>query len=444
MSVRQTKRNVVFYSLYVPMNKNFFPFVFVCLIMGVVLLGGNHAAGSTGSATWEHVADSILGFSNDTIFKDNGDTVVKHYYMTRMRKNGDTVVKKNNLFRKFYTYFRTANEDKTQVKKFDFSIIGGPHYSSTVKLGLGIVAAGLYRVDKNDLSIPPSNVSFFGDVTTTGFYLLGVRGNTLFKSGKYRLDFNTYFFSFPSAFWGIGYDSATYGKAGAYKRLQNQVKVDFMIRVADDFYVGANASFNYIEGKNFTNIEQLRGEDPLNINTGVGVFVMYDSRDFITNAYRGIYFKAEQRFFPSFMGNRETFYRTEIQWNAYHPLWKGAVMAYDVHGMFNYGNPPWTMLALMGGSSRMRGYYEGRYRDNNLIEAQVELRQKVYGRNGIVIWGGAGNVFPSFSKINGAHTLPNYGIGYRWEFKKRVNVRLDYGFGLKGQKSFMFGINEAF
>ena len=444
MSVRQTKRNVVFYSLYVPMNKNFFPFVFVSLIMGVVLLGGNHAAGSTGSATWEHVADSILGFSNDTIFKDNGDTVVKHYYMTRMRKNGDTVVKKNNLFRKFYTYFRTANEDKTQVKKFDFSIIGGPHYSSTVKLGLGIVAAGLYRVDKNDLSIPPSNVSFFGDVTTTGFYLLGVRGNTLFKSGKYRLDFNTYFFSFPSAFWGIGYDSATYGKAGAYKRLQNQVKVDFMIRVADDFYVGANASFNYIEGKNFTNIEQLRGEDPLNINTGVGVFVMYDSRDFITNAYRGIYFKAEQRFFPSFMGNRETFYRTEIQWNAYHPLWKGAVMAYDVHGMFNYGNPPWTMLALMGGSSRMRGYYEGRYRDNNLIEAQVELRQKVYGRNGIVIWGGAGNVFPSFSKINGAHTLPNYGIGYRWEFKKRVNVRLDYGFGLKGQKSFMFGINEAF
>ena len=427
-----------------PMKKKFFSPVLFCLIVGATLFGGGRAAGSAGSATWEHVADSILGFSNDTVFKDNGDTVVKHYYMTRMRKNGDTVIKKNNFFRKFYTYFRTANEDKTQEKDFDFSIIGGPHYSSTVKLGLGIVAAGLYRVDKNDLSIPPSNVSFFGDVTTTGFYLLGVRGNTLFTGGKYRLDFNTYFFSFPSAFWGIGYDSATYGKAGAYKRLQNQVKVDFMVRVAKDFYVGTNASFNYIKGKDFTNIEQLRGENPLNINAGLGVFLMYDSRDFITNAYRGIYFKAEQRFFPSFMGNREAFYRTEVQWNAYHPLWKGAVLAYDVHGMFNYGNPPWTMLALMGGSSRMRGYYEGRYRDNNLIEAQVELRQKVYGRNGIVIWGGAGNVFPSFSKFNGAHTLPNYGIGYRWEFKKRVNVRLDYGFGLRGQKSFMFGINEAF
>ena len=41
-------------------------------------------------------------------------------------------------------------------------------------------------------------------------------------------------------------------------------------------------------------------------------------------------------------------------------------------------------------------------------------------------------------------TLPNYGIGYRWEFKNRVNVRLDYGFGKKGQSGFLFNINEAF
>jgi hypothetical protein len=39
--------------------------------------------------------------------------------------------------------------------------------------------------------------------------------------------------------------------------------------------------------------------------------------------------------------------------------------------------------------------------------------------------------------------LPNYGIGYRWEFKKRVNVRLDWGFG-KRQMGVIFSINEAF
>lgn len=116
------------------------------------------------------------------------------------------------------------------------------------------MAAGLYRVDKKDLSIQPSSVSLFGDITTTGFYLLGVSNNTLHKGGKYRVGFSTYFFSFPSAFWGIGYDNATYATPGSYKRLQNQVKADFMFRVAKNFYLGVDASFNYIEGKDFSDV----------------------------------------------------------------------------------------------------------------------------------------------------------------------------------------------
>ena len=38
---------------------------------------------------------------------------------------------------------------------------------------------------------------------------------------------------------------------------------------------------------------------------------------------------------------------------------------------------------------------------------------------------------------------PNYGAGLRWELKKRVNVRLDYGFGKK-TSGFLLNINEAF
>ena len=54
--------------------------------------------------------------------------------------------------------------------------------------------------------------------------------------------------------------------------------------------------------------------------------------------------------------------------------------------------------------------------------------------------GRSGDCFP---KVFVKHILPNYGFGYRWEFKKRVNVRLDLGFG-KHQTGFIFNINEAF
>ena len=101
------------------------------------------------------------------------------------------------------------------------------------------------------------------------------------------------------------------------------------------------------------------------------------------------------------------------------------------------------MLAEVGSINRMRGYYEGRYRDKNLMEAQIELRQHVWKRNGIVLWAGLAEVYPDFGELRWNRILPNAGIGYRWEFKKRVNVRLDYGFTRNGG-GFLFNINEAF
>ena len=52
----------------------------------------------------------------------------------------------------------------------------------------------------------PSNVSIFGDVSTVGFFLLGVRGNNFFPKDRFRLNYNAYLFSFPSSYWGIGYE----------------------------------------------------------------------------------------------------------------------------------------------------------------------------------------------------------------------------------------------
>ena len=118
-------------------------------------------------------------------------------------------------------------------------------------------------------------------------------------------------------------------------------------------------------------------------------------------------------------------------------------MAYNLHARLTYGNTPWGLLSTLGGTSVMRGYFEGRYRDKSEIDVCIELRQHVWRRNGVVLWVGGATVFPKFSEISARKLLPNYGIGYRWEFKKRVNVRLDLGFG-RHQTGFIFSINEAF
>ena len=172
--------------------------------------------------------------------------------------------------------------------------------------------------------------------------------------------------------------------------------------------------------------------------------MVYDTRDNLTNPHRGYYLRLQQLTRPRFMGNDYAFSTTSLRFDTYQRPWKGAILAEDVCTTFNFGNPSWGMMAELGGTTSMRGYYEGRYRDKHSMEATVELRQHIWKRNGIVVWGGAGTVFPKFSALRSKYILPNAGVGYRWEFKKDVNVRLDYGFGKSGQSGFLFNINEAF
>lgn len=341
-------------------------------------------------------------------------------------------------------YFNDSNKNKKH-KRFDFSVIGGPHYASDTKFGLGLVAAGLYRTDPNDSILPPSNVSLYGDVSSVGFYMLGVRGNHIAPKGRYRIDYHLYFYSFPSEFWGIGYEMGDNdANKSDMKCWQAQAEVSFLFRVADNFYIGPMASYDYVIGKHIERPELLQGMDQHTWNVGAGVSLVYDNRDNLTNPHRGIYLNINQMFRPGFMGNDYAFSTTAFRFDAYQRLGRGTVLAEDIGANFNFGNPSWGMMAELGGTHSMRGYYEGRYRDKHSLEATVELRQHVWKRNGIVVWVGAGTIFPKFSALRSKQILPNAGVGYRWEFKKNVNVRLDYGFGKSGQSGFLFNINEAF
>lgn len=376
---------------------------------------------------------------NNICFTDSDSVTVKPY----LENHTDSTNKKQGFFKKVLNYLSDANKVK-ENKRFDFSIIGGPHYSTDTKLGIGLVAAGLYRSERKDTLLPQSNLSLYGDISTVGFYMLGVRGTHIFPKDKYRINYNLYFYSFPSLYWGEGYDmGANDDNKSKYDRFQAQAKVDFLWRITKNLYAGPQLTFNYVKGHDFEKPELWEGEDARNTNFGVGFSILYDSRDFLTNAYKGFYLRLDQRFSPDFLGNDFAFSSTELTANLYRQVWKGGVVAGQFHTLLNYGNPHWGMMASLGSSYSMRGYYEGRYRDKCAVDTQVELRQKVWRRNGIAIWLGAGTIFPKFSEFKTKQILPNYGIGYRWEFKKRVNVRMDLGFG-KHQTGFIFNINEAF
>lgn len=349
-------------------------------------------------------------------------------------------LRNRTFWQKFLAYFNDANKNKKN-KKFDFSVIGGPHYSTTTKLGIGLVAAGLYKTDRSDSLLKVSNVSLFGDVSTSGFYMLGVKGTNIFPRDLFRLDYTLFFFSFPSNYWGMGYDLCNDDdNESDLDRWQTRMKTSFLIRIADNFYAGPMVTFDYIKASDVERPELLEGMKKEEWHFGIGANIVYDSRDVLTNPHRGVYFNLCEYVRPKAWGNVGTITTTDLELSGYKTVWKGGIIAGNLKSQLNFGDPTWATMAQF----TMRGYYEGRYRDKHKIEAQVELRQHVWRRMGLTGWIGAGTVFHKFSQMDADEILPNFGVGYRWEFKKDVNVRLDLGFGKSGQTGFMFNINEAF
>lgn len=350
--------------------------------------------------------------------------------------------KKNNFTQKLLDYLDDSNKEKPD-KKLDISFLGGPFYATETKLGIGLVASGLYRIDRSDKELSPSNISIYGTGTTSGLYGLGIRNNTIFPKDKYRIDADFGFDSYPTRYYGIGYEQGKQSNYSEYTLWEVYLNGKFLRRIANNIYLGFTTDIHSSDAGDIHDVSFFESRKLHNTSIGIGGIVSYDSRDFIPNPSKGVYLKIQFTNYPTGLGSTYSFRRTDFAIRHYRSLWNGGIVAFDIQGIFNSGNVPWSMMATLGDAFQMRGYYRGRYRDKKLLQAQTELRQKITGRHGAVVWVGAGNVFSRMGDLKGSQTLPNAGIGYRWEFKKRVNVRLDYGFG-KGQSAFYFNINEAF
>ena len=356
----------------------------------------------------------------------------------------------------FVRYIAESNLDQSFDKRVDMAFVPTLYYTNSTSLGLAVMATGLYRLDKRNRAIPASNFSVFATASITGFYRVGVSGTNIFRNDNQRIIYNAEFFSMPTLFWGVGYDAAMQNEAVNYLASRSIADVRFLQKVAKGLYVGVGADFNYhfgrFGGKRYVAKEEflslLGGEGTKYNATGISLFVEYDSRDAVTNPQRGVYVAAQAKVRPREMNSvGHTLWSGRLTANYDQRLWHGGVLAFDLSGELNSKYTPWVYNATLGGA--LRGYYAGRFNDLCAISLQAELRQKIYKRLGVVAWGGAGNVFHDFGTFSWRETLPTYGVGLRYELRKNVNLRLDYGFGSRDSRrklihGAVFSINEAF
>lgn len=411
---------------------------------------------------------AINAFSKHSPVTETRDSVVVDSITGQARKYKLT---DNKVLKPVYwVYNYLANSNKLRSDKtYDGGFVFGPAYNINTGFAIGGGYSALYSFDKNDPSLQKSIVNGFFQASVKGIVAIGVEGHNFMKNDKHRFNYEFSFTHYPSAFWGIGYDTSLKNfydnRMVSSKQLLLKLEGDFTWKLARNLYFGPKLDFLY---SNLYKTEDVlpKGEENMYPNglmsellllpdgsgksqpgtqaaTGIGFTLTYDSRDFATNAYKGHYINLQQlAFIPGL--NKYGFLTTDLKYQTYAPLWKKCTLAFQVHGRFNYGNDviPWIRLASTGNQGMGRGYFYGQYRDNNVTETQLELRQRLIWRLGVVAWAGAINIF-NFDNFRWDHTLPTYGFGIRWEFKPRVNVRVDWGFTKTGN-SIVFNIGEAF
>jgi hypothetical protein len=108
------------------------------------------------------------------------------------------------------------------------------------------------------------------------------------------------------------------------------------------------------------------------------------------------------------------------------------------------GNAPFFLLSTFGGSTDLRGYPSGRYRDRMMYALQAEYRWQFSERWIFTGFAGFGEVAESFGDF-GDDFLPAAGLGARFVLSKkhRVGLSFDVAQG-KDSTEYYMGVGEAF
>ena len=322
----------------------------------------------------------------------------------------------------------------------------GLAYTRETNLALTLSASASYRAEDQH---PFSHAQVAVMASVDGFYRVQVAGEHLFRLGEGRLLYDASVASLPTRFWGLGYDAAVSNARTQYTLFTSYGSATYLHHVVGGLHLGAGVDLRYGAGRDVEPLAeeylQWAGQRVRSIyTTGLSLTARYDTRNSQYNATRGAYLAFTSEIRPKGLGNySQTLWHLTAQANYYQPLWQGAVAALDLYADAWSSATPWFYWPALGGQSRMRGYYYGRYTDRKMATAQVELRQRIYGPVGVVAWGGAGSVFSSLKTFDWGEILPSYGIGVRLTAGERTALRIDYGFGRRCS-GLIINVNEAF
>ena len=356
------------------------------------------------------------------------------------QQSGDTTVPRKKRYLQIGQPY-----DSTQPHKKSFFPLPVLGYSP--EKGLEVGAAMLYSFyTGKDPVLRNSTINLIPSITSKRQFKIDLKTDIWTSANTWHFKSNLRYHNFPIFFYGIG-DTTHKADGTLLNNKRYKVQLEAERRIGGHFYVGGLLQYQYDdysarEEKGIYPGMSLVDKDGGYV-TFIGATGIFDNRDNQNYTHKGSWVRLNVSYAPAFL-SKHTLWRIDAQARHFVPISRKSTLG--LNGLFNSlqgKNLPFYQLPEMGNDLMMRGYYTGRYRDQNYAAVQAEYRYFLDPKIPINIWfvrmqpkfalaafGGTGAVFNN-KDIGMSHLKPSYGAGIRWFYDEgaKLTIRIDYAWG---------------
>jgi len=329
----------------------------------------------------------------------------------------------------------------------DFFIYPFLFYSPETKLAFG--AGGIfYFRDTTKQFAKPSKVVYSAFYTTNNQYTAFINPEIYLSEESYFITGSFQFSKILDKFYGIGHSTPEIDDP-LYQEKLFLADISFNFIYGRDILTGIRYKFESHTSVDPQDNPYLNDESVLGleggITSGLGIKLLYDSRDNIFYPTSGFYNEIKLTFNSLALGSRYDFNEYEINFRNYLSLTEDRLLAFEAYFNSVRGYPPFYSMAKLGGEKRMRGYFLGRFRDRTYYALQAEFRTHLFWRILGSLFIAMGDVSSKISTFQLTQAKYSYGFGLRFTLdeQEKLNIRFDMGFG-KNTTGIYFNLEEAF
>ena len=267
---------------------------------------------------------------------------------------------------------------------------------------------------------------------------------------KYYLQGAIGFKDFYERYWTFSEDTVDNKNFRGLTYQQLYLRGKVLKQYSNQLFVGVNYNVNQHRNITFESKATPAIPNVIGLNksfvVGIGPLLIIDKRDNQFSPQKGWYGEVGARFHQKTLGSRFNYSQYQLDVRRYIVTKPKGILALHATTTLHGGDVPFLEKQRLGSDKIMRGYFAGRFRDNQFAAAQIEYRYPIGKSFIITAFASAGQTAPTIPEMHLQNMQSSVGGGFRYlaNKEKLLYLRFDAGYTKQGNWGFYINLGDAF